>query len=128
MEKCERRFEYGFDDRSDAPDAKELFEPHKDKWPPMESEYGKDFILYMVEELGEVISIVKKKGGAAIVDDPSVREAFLEEMSDVLMYYHDILLRYHVTAEEISEAYQRKHDQNMGRDYQKQYEELYHNG
>lgn len=107
---------------------RELFEPHKDKWPPMEPEYGKDFILYIVEELGEVISIVKKKGGTAIVDDPSVREVFLEEMSDVLMYYHDILLRYHVTAEEISEAYQRKHDQNMGRDYQKQYEELYHNG
>lgn len=106
---------------------KELFETHKDKWSPMEPEYGKDFILYMVEELGEVISIVKKKGGKAIMEDPTVREAFLEEMSDVLMYYNDILLRYHVTAKEISEAYQKKHDQNMGRDYQKQYEELYHN-
>ena len=27
-----------------------LFEPHKDLWPPMEAEYGKDYILYMVEE------------------------------------------------------------------------------
>ena len=107
---------------------RELFEPHKDKWSPMEPEFGKDFILYMVEELGEVISVVKKKGDRAIVDDPAVREAFLEEMSDVLMYYHDILLRYQIGAEEISEAYLKKHDRNMGRDYQKQYEELYHNG
>ena len=33
----------------------ELFEPHKDSWHPMEPEYGKDFILYMVEEIGEVM-------------------------------------------------------------------------
>ena len=26
----------------------ELFELHKEKWSPMEPEYGKDFILYMV--------------------------------------------------------------------------------
>lgn len=107
---------------------RELFEPHKDKWSPMEPEYGKDFILYMVEEIGEVIAIAKKKGGIAIMEDPVVREVFLEEMSDVLMYYHDILLRYQVSAQEISEAYQKKHDRNMSRNYQKQYEELYHNG
>ena len=39
-----------------------LFEQNKDKWSPMEPEYGKDFILYMVEEIGEVIAILKKKG------------------------------------------------------------------
>lgn len=104
---------------------KDLFEPHKDKWSPMEPEYGKDFILYMVEEIGEVISVVKKKGNSAIMEDPAVRQAFLDEMADVLMYYNDVLLRYHVTAEEISEAYARKHDYDMARNYQKEYKELY---
>lgn len=104
---------------------KELFEPHKDKWHPMEPEYGKDFILYMVEEIGEVIAILKKKGSGAVMEDPVVREAFLAEMADVLMYYHDVLLRFHVTPEEISEAYLKKHGYDMTRDYTKEYKEQY---
>lgn len=105
-----------------------LFQPHKDSWPPMEPKYGKDFILYMMEEVGETIAILKKKGCDAVATDPEVRAAFLEEMADVLMYYHDILLRFHVTPEEISEAYFQKHKRNMGRNFTKEYEELYHNG
>lgn len=104
---------------------KDLFEPHKDKWHPMEPEYGKDFILYMVEEIGEAIAVIKKKGSDAIMEDPAVREAFLSEMADVLMYYHDVLLRYHVTAEEISEAYAKKHGIDMARDYTREYKEQY---
>ena len=49
-------------------------------------------------------------------------------MADILMYYNDILLRFHVTPEEISEAYTEKHARNMGRDYSREYEELYQNG
>lgn len=107
---------------------KALFEPHKTEWSPMEPEYGRDFILYMVEEIGETIAILKKKGSNTVLTDPDVRSAFLEEMADVLMYYHDTLLRFHVTPEEISEAYSKKHARNMGRDYTHEYEELYHNG
>lgn len=103
----------------------ELFELHKNKWTPMKPEYGKDFILYMVEEIGEAIAIVKKKGTGAIMNEPNTREAFLEEMADVLMYYHDVLLRFEVTAEEISEAYQKKHDRNMGRNYEKEYSDKF---
>lgn len=106
----------------------ELFERHKDTWPPMEPEYGKDFFLYMVEEMGEVIAILKKKGCSAVTEDREVRDAFLTEMADVLMHYTEILLRVHVTPEEISEAYLRKHARNMGRDYTKEYKELYHHG
>lgn len=104
---------------------RELYELHQDKWHPLEPEYGKDFILFMVEEIGEVISIIKKKGSGAVAADPAVREVFLEEMADVLMYYHDILLRYHVTPEEISEAYLKKHGRNMHRDYTAEYKETY---
>lgn len=107
---------------------KNLFEPHKETWSPMEPEYGKDFILYMVEEIGEAIAILKKKGSAAVTSDPLVRAAFLEEMADVLMYYNDVLLRFHVTPEEISEAYLKKHAKNMGRNYTEEYKELHHNG
>ena len=105
---------------------KELFDPHKDKWHPMEPEYGKDFILYMIEEIGECIAILKKKGSAAVMEDPAVREAFLSEMADVLMYYHDVLLRFHVTPEEISQAYASKHNYDMGRNYESEYKEQYH--
>ena len=103
----------------------ELYEGHKDTWRPMEPEYGKDFILYMVEEIGEVIAILKKKGSTAVMDTPAVREAFLSEMADVLMYYHDVLLRFHVTPEEISEAYAKKHSYDMRRDYGAEYKEQY---
>ena len=105
---------------------KELFEPHKDKWYPMEPEYGKDFILYMIEEIGECIAILKKKGSTAVMEDPAVREAFLSEMADVLMYYHDILLRFRVTPEEISQAYASKHNYDMRRNYESEYKEQYH--
>ena len=104
----------------------ELFLPHKDQWHPMEPEYGKDFILYMMEEMGEAIAVIKKKGYRAIMENPSVRAAFLSEMADVLMYYWDILLRYHVTPEEISAAFHEKHVYDMKRNYTKEYEEQYH--
>jgi len=104
---------------------KELYEPHKDQWHPMEPEYGKDFILYMMEEVGEVIAILKKKGHCAVMENSAVREAFLSEMADVLMYYHDILLRFHVTPEEISMAYRKKHSTDMARNYEGEYKEKY---
>ena len=38
----------------------------------------------MIEEVGECISIIKKKGDDAIMNDEAVRKAFVEEMGDVL--------------------------------------------
>ena len=104
---------------------RELYQLHKDKWSPLEPEFGKDSLLYMIEEVGEVIAILKKKGSGAIMEDPAVRKAFLSEMADVLMYYHDILLRFHVTPEEISQAYAEKHGYDMKRDYEREYKEQY---
>ena len=102
-----------------------LFELHKDQWTPMEPEFGKDFILWMIEETGEAIAILKKKGHRAVMEDEAVRKAFLSEMADVLMYYHDILLRFGVTVEEISRAYAEKHGYDMQRDYESEYKEQY---
>ena len=105
---------------------KALYKLHEQEWPPLEPEFGKNTILYMIEEIGEVIAVVKKKGDRAVLEDSQVRDAFLEEMADILMYYTDTLLRYHVTAEEISAAYVKKHGKNMGRDFTKEYREKYH--
>lgn len=102
-----------------------LWEKHRESWSPMEPEYGKNFILWMMEEVGEVIAIVKKKGSEDIMQDPAVRSHFVEELSDVLMYYFDTLLRYGVTPQEISEAYCAKHSRNMGRDYEKEYQKFH---
>lgn len=79
----------------------------------------------MIEEVGECIAILKKKGDAAVVESPAVRARFLEEAADVMMYFTDMLLRYHVTPEEISRAYVEKHDRNVGRNYNKEYREKY---
>ncbi len=106
----------------------DLYARHAGQWSPPEPEYGKEFMLYLVEELGETIGILKKKGAKAIVDDPLTRQAFLEEMADVLMYYHEILIRFHVSPEEISAAYIKKHNRNMGRDYSGEYAKLYTGG
>ena len=107
---------------------RDLYAKHEGEWSPMEPEFGKDSILYMMEEVGEVIAIIKKKGGASVMENSAVRARFLEEMADVLMYYNDILLRCHVTPEEISQAYLTKFEKNMCRNYRQQYEEMYHDG
>lgn len=75
----------------------------------------------MIEEMGEAISIIKKKGDNEIMTNEEVRKAFVEEMSDVLMYYNETLLRYGITANEISTAYVQKHNKNMKRNYKEEY-------
>lgn len=101
-----------------------LWQKHKDTWAPMQPQYGKIFILYMIEEIGEVIAIIKKKGEDQIMNTPEVRERFIEELGDVLMYYADVLNRFHVSAEEFSDLYLSKFESNMNRDYKKQYDEM----
>lgn len=101
-----------------------LWEKNKDSWSPMEPEYGRSFILYMIEEIGEAIAVIKKKGEEQIMNNPEVREHFVEELGDVLMYYMDILNRFHITPGELSKSYVKKFEKNMIRDYEKQYNEL----
>ncbi|OPJ63968.1 MazG nucleotide pyrophosphohydrolase domain-containing protein [Clostridium oryzae] len=103
---------------------KELWEKHKDSWAPIEPQYGKSFILYMIEEIGEVIAIIKKKGEEDIMNDPAVRKHFVEELGDVMMYYMDVLNRFKVSPEEFSSEYLKKFETNMNRDYEKQYKNL----
>ena len=90
----------------------------KDKWRPSTPENGHFKLLWMFEEMGEIVAIIKKRGDNAIMDDGTVRSAFVEELSDVLMYFIDLMACYDVSAEELSEAFAAKHEKNMNRDFE----------
>ena len=89
-----------------------LQEQYKDKWEEISPETGKNKLLWMISEIGEVIDIVKKHGAQAACDE---REHFVEELADVLMFYNDVLLCYGITAEELKAAYTEKFKRNMKR-------------
>ena len=94
---------------------KALQEKYKDKWEPISPETGKNKLLWMIGEIGEVIDIVKKHGGAMACADAALRKHLVEEMADVLMYYNDIMLCYGISAGELKQAYTEKFGKNMTR-------------
>ena len=90
-----------------------LQERYKDKWEGISPEVGKNKLLWMIGEVGEVIDIVKKYGPEASDADNPEREHLIEELADVLMYYNDVLLCYGITAEELKDTYTNKFQKNM---------------
>lgn len=92
-----------------------LQEKYKDKWEPIGPEIGKNKLLWMIGEIGEVIDIVKKNGGTKTSTDGELRKELVEEMADVLMYYNDVMLCYGITEEELKQAYIDKFEKNMKR-------------
>ncbi len=92
-----------------------LQDQYRHKWEPVTPDTGKNKLLWMVGEIGEVIDIVKKHGGRAASEDPELRARLVEEMADVLMYYGDTMLCYGITAEELKNAYTEKFRRNMKR-------------
>ena len=103
----------------------ELYEVHKDKWEQATPDDAKNHILYMIEEIGECISIIKKKGIHCIMEDKDVRARFVEEIADVQNYYIEVLNRLKITPEEFSNSYIEKHNINMTRNYEKDNKEKY---
>ena len=101
----------------------ELQEKYKDHWRELTPENGRNSLLWMMEEVGEVISIIKKRGESAIMNDESVREKLVEEMADIMMYYSKILICYGISAEEFSELFLKKHAKNMQRDFVGEYKD-----
>lgn len=94
---------------------RELQEKYKDKWAAVCPAIGQNQLLWMLGECGEVIDIIKKQGPDAIAVSGTVREHFIEEMADVLMYFNDILLCYNISADELRDVYLQKHKTNMER-------------
>lgn len=94
---------------------KSLQEKYKDKWETIGPEVGKNKLLWMIGEIGEVIDIVKKNGGSKASTDVELRKDLVEEMADVLMYYNDVMLCYGITVDELKQAYSEKFQKNMKR-------------
>ena len=92
-----------------------LLELHKGEWGDHIPENGRDSLLWSVDEIGEVIAIIKKKGDTAIMENPRVRAHFVEECCDVMMYWMDMLDCYGISAEEFSEAFEKKANSNLKR-------------
>ena len=92
-----------------------LQEKYKDIWEGISPEVGKNKLLWMIGEIGEVIDIIKKHGGETTCKDAELREQLVEELADVLMYYNDVLLCYGISAEELKQSYAHKFEKNMER-------------
>ncbi|MBQ9686267.1 MAG: nucleotide pyrophosphohydrolase [Oscillospiraceae bacterium] len=92
-----------------------LQEKYKDIWEGISPEVGKNKLLWMIGEIGEVVDIVKKHGDEAASQDQELRAQLVEELADVLMYYNDILLCYGISAEELKQSYTSKFEKNMKR-------------
>lgn len=94
---------------------RELQDKYKGIWEPISPETGKNKLLWMIGEVGEVIDIIKKKDGERAERGTERRKELVEELADVLMYYNDVLLCYDITAEELKEVYSEKFKRNMTR-------------
>ena len=92
-----------------------LQEKYTDIWEGVSPEVGQNKILWMIGEIGEVIDVVKKNGWEEATQNPEHRKDLVEELTDVLMYYNDVLLCYGITAEELKKAYTEKFQRNMTR-------------
>ena len=94
---------------------RKLQDKYKEKGESIGPETGKNKLLWMIGEIGEVIDIVKKNGGTKACSDAKLRNNLVEEMADVLMYYNDVMLCYGISAEELKQSYLEKYKKNMGR-------------
>lgn len=94
---------------------RKLQDKYKEKLESIGPETGKNKLLWMIGEIGEVIDIVKKNGGTKACSDAKLRNDLVEEMADVLMYYNDVMLCYGISAEELKQSYLEKYKKNMGR-------------
>lgn len=88
---------------------------YKDRWETICPEAGKHKLLWMLGEVGEVIDIIKKNGDKKAAEDIYLRQQLVEEMTDVLMYYNEVLLCYGISEQELKEAYVAKFKKNMTR-------------
>jgi ADP-ribose pyrophosphatase YjhB (NUDIX family) len=97
--------------------ARQLQEKYKGIWNPTTPMYARNKLLFIVEELGEIIAIIKKYGEARMMAEPEIRAALIEEFADVLMFFTDAMMCYEIDADEFSSAYIQKHERNMTRDF-----------
>lgn len=56
---------------------KTLQEKYKDRWETISPETGKNKLLWMIGEIGEVIDIIKKHGGETASQDGKLRASLI---------------------------------------------------
>ena len=54
-----------------------LYDQHRDDWSPHTPQYARDSLPWSIDEIGEVIAIIKKKGDDAIMHNPQVRRPYV---------------------------------------------------
>ena len=94
---------------------KQLQDKYSAIWEPIKPETGKNKLLWMVEEIGEVAHIIKKNDVEKIMTNNDVRKTLIEELADVLMYYNDVMMCYNISADELKSTYEEKFNKNMVR-------------
>lgn len=94
---------------------KELQKKYQEKWGGLSPRIGRDQLLWMLIEAGEVADIIKKEGDDQIMNHEAVRAHFVEELCDVLMYFNDVMLCYSISPDQLKQVYLAKHQKNMGR-------------
>ena len=94
---------------------KELQETYFDKWGGLSPEKAKEQLLWLMIELGEAADILKKSGCEAVMEDAAIRDHFVEELCDVLMYFYDATLCFDIGPQELSEKFVEKFQRNMTR-------------
>ncbi len=92
-----------------------LRDKYRGKWGDLTPERGRELLLWAMAECGEVADIIKKEGDRAIMEDPTTRAHFTEEVCDVLMYLTDLLLCYNISPEALTAEYEKKFRFNMNR-------------
>ena len=102
----------------------ELHAEHPD-WGALDATAGRNQLLWLTGELGEVIDVVKKNDPAHLSQPGYAGDCLTEEIADVMMYLNDVLLCYDIAPEEISRAYYKKHLYNLRRNYRQQNEDRY---
>ena len=92
---------------------KSLQERYAGWWEPVDPAHGKNKLLWMLAEMGEAIQIVKRHPDGDIVQTGEIRNDFIEELADVLMFFNDVMLCYGIKPEELEVVYRAKHERNM---------------
>ncbi len=105
--------DFSFDELLDM--QRRLQKNYKGRWEKLSYETGKNKLLWMVGEIGEVIDIVKKNGGEKACRDAALRKDLVEEMADVLMYFGDVMLCYEISTDELKQAFTKKFERNLTR-------------
>ncbi len=96
----------------------QLYEKNKEYWDARIPQNAEKSILWTVDEMGEVIAILKKKGHEAVMEHEHVRQHYVEECCDVMMYWLDMMECMGISAEEFCTEYKKKFERNMKRTWE----------